>query len=248
MVEDLSEKRRLEEARRAEEERRQTEEAKRRHLEETLGRFVAPNVRERLLKAPDLSLPGGKKKEVTVLFADLRGFTALSEQSSPETVVDMLNRNLSLSTRAILKYEGTLDKFMGDAIMAFFNAPLPQEDHALRAVRAAIEMRAALEDSRGGSGHQPSYGIGIHTGQAIVGIVGTPELMNYTAIGDAVNVAQRLQASAGPGEILLSEGTYDHVRGMAEVEVMPPLSVKGRAAPIVGYRLLGLKKGQQAAA
>ncbi|MBI2887744.1 MAG: adenylate/guanylate cyclase domain-containing protein [Chloroflexi bacterium] len=219
---------------------RRREEEEKRRIRETFGRYVAQPVVEKLLQDPGSVALGGKRQEVTVLFADIRGYTTLSEQTSPEDVVNMLNTYLTEATGGILAQEGTVDKYIGDAIMAYFNAPLPQADHALRAIRAALEMQARLGAGQAGAG--PSCGIGIHTGIAIVGNVGSPQLMSYTVIGDAVNVAARLQASAGPGEVLISEGAYDQVRGMVDVEPLEPLQVKGRTVPVPVYRVRGVRR------
>jgi len=140
----------------------------------------------------------------------------------PEELVEILNRHISLAAQAVLEQEGTLDKFMGDAVMAFFNAPLPQPDHTLRAVQAALAMQEAIAayhrelDSEA----RLSFGVGINVGEAVVGNVGTAELMNYTAIGDSVNLAKRLQENAEAGQILLSQSTYQAVRGRVRVRAL----------------------------
>lgn len=224
-----------------EEKARRRQEAEIRKIRETFGRYVARSVVERILQDPSAVALGGKRQEVTILFADIRGYTTLSEREAPEEVVSTLNIYLTSATRGILAQEGTVDKYMGDAIMAYFNAPLPQYDHTLRAIAAALTMQETL--GAAGAGGGPSCGIGIHTGIAIVGNVGSPEIMSYTVIGDAVNVASRLQSNAGPGEVLISEGAYDQVRGLVEVEPLEPLSVKGRTVPVPVYRVTGIKVG-----
>ncbi|MBM2826423.1 MAG: adenylate cyclase [Dehalococcoidia bacterium] len=223
-----------------EERGRRQEEQEKRRIREIFGRYVAQPVVEKILQDPSAVALGGKRQEVTVLFGDIRGYTTLSEQTSPEAIVDMLNSYLTLATASILANEGTVDKYIGDAIMAYFNAPLPQDDHALRAIKAALEMQRSLGSFGAATG--ANCGIGVHTGVAIVGNVGSPQLMSYTVIGDAVNVASRLQSNAGPGEILISEGTYDQVRGLVEVDLLEPLQVKGRSVPIPVYRVLGIRK------
>jgi class 3 adenylate cyclase len=208
-----------------------------RHLFE---RYVNPKVVDRLVYGvEDLSL-GGKRQEISVLFADLRGFTAFSEKAAPEQLVEVLNYYLALAVEAILNQEGTLDKFMGDAVMALFNAPLPQPDHALRAVKAALAMQEAMShcDTLVGG---LSFGIGLHVGQAVVGNIGTAQQMNYTAIGDTVNLAKRLQENAEGGQVILSQAAYDVVWNWVTVENLGPLVVKGRTAPVHTYRLVGLK-------
>ena len=231
VFEDLTERRKLE----AEQER----------IRQTFGRVVAPRVRDRLLADPGNLRLDGTKQVVTTLFADVSGFTSYSELHPPETVFKVLNDYLSLAAQAILEEEGTLDKFMGDAVLAIWNSPDQQQDHALRAVRAALGIM-----SRALAAHQnfpdPEqhmvFRIGISTGLAMVGNVGTNDLFNYTAIGDAVNLAQRLQVSAKPQQILLHKDTYDIVAEHVIVTPLKPLTVKGREQPAEVYELKGLKR------
>lgn len=210
-------------------------------IKDTFERVVAKPVVDRLLSSPPKL--GGEKQIVTVLFADIRGYTAFAEHISPEELLGVLNRYLAFTTKAILKQEGTVDKFLGDGIMAFFNAPLSQPDHALRGARAAIEIIRQVDDynAQAGAGSpQLSFGIGLNTGEAIVGNIGAAEIMNYTVIGDAVNVARRLQESARPGQILLSENTYELIKETAEVRSKDLITVRGRNSPIPAYQLLNL--------
>src|SRR5262249_40818956 len=184
----------------------------------------------------------GERHTVTVLFADLHDFTPFSERTDPEQLFKVLNSYLAIAAQAVLDEEGTLDKFLGDAVMAFWNAPDAQPDHALRAARAALAMQRALEAHRGilEEPHRLHFSIGISTGTAIVGNVGTGELFNYTAIGDTVNLAQRLESIAEPGRILLSEATYHEVAAHVTAPPRPPVQVKGRQQPVVVYDLTGL--------
>ncbi len=229
--EDLTERRRLE----AEQER----------IRQTFGRVVAPRVRDRLLSDPRNLRLDGSQQTVTILFADLSGFTAYTEKEEAGTVFKVLNSYLSLAADAVLEEEGTLDKFMGDAVLALWNTPDLQSDHALRAVRAAaaIIRRAAqahreFPDPR----HQLNFRIGITTGAAMIGNVGTDQLFNYTAIGDIVNLAQRLQVAAERGQILLHKATYDIVAERVSAVLLPPITVKGRERPVEVYALSGLKE------
>jgi PAS domain S-box-containing protein len=229
VFEDLTERRKLE----AEQER----------IRQTFGRVVAPRVRDRLLADPGNLRLDGTKQIITTMFADVNGFTSFSEQNPPETVFKVLNAYLALAAQAILEEEGTLDKFMGDAVLAIWNSPDSQEDHAMRAVRAALNiMRRALAAHTlfPNPDQHMIFRIGISTGQSIVGNVGTSDLFNYTAIGDVVNLAQRLQMAAQPGQILLYKGTYEIVSGKVEVIPLNPLMVKGRARPAEVYELKGL--------
>lgn len=230
VFEDLTERRKLE----AEQER----------IRQTFGRVVAPRVRDRLLADPGNLRLDGDKKIVTTLFADISGFSTYSEKNPPEVVFKTLNSYLSLAAQAILEEEGTLDKFMGDAVLALWNSPDPQEDHALRAVRAAWNIVCRSQEMNQGitdpSQHMV-FRVGISTGPAIIGNVGTNELFNYTAIGDTVNIAQRLQASAKPGQILLQKTTFDIVSGNVVVSPLEAIFVKGREQPVQIYSLEGLK-------
>ncbi|HEY5625571.1 MAG TPA: adenylate/guanylate cyclase domain-containing protein [Dehalococcoidia bacterium] len=217
-------------------------EADRERIRQTFGKVVAPRVRDRLLAdAAHLHLDG-TRHTITVLFADLHNFTTFAERTAPETLFKVLNSYLSLAAQAVLDEEGTLDKFLGDAVMAFWNAPDAQPDHARRAVRAAVAIERAIEAHRGlqEESHQLQFSIGITTGEAIVGNVGTSELFNYTAIGDTVNLAQRLESIAEPGCILLSEATYREVAQHVNAEARAPVQVKGRTQAALVYELAGL--------
>ena len=159
--------------------------------------------------------------------------------------MDVLNTYLSAAADVILRYGGTLDKFMGDGVMAFFNAPVRQEDHALRAICAAWEITERIaQEAPEVNGHRLAFGIGLHTGEAVVGNVGSRYLMNYTALGDAVNVAKRLQEMAGPAQILLSENTYERVKDQIEATPLGERQLAGRQAPIHVWELRKLRLSQ----
>ena len=208
-------------------------------IHDLFGRYVSPTVVDRLVYGDEDLALGGKRQEVSVLFADLRGFTAFSENLPPERLVEVLNEYFALAVEAILGQEGTLDKFMGDAVMAFFNAPLPQPDHPLRAVRAALALRQAITTDKR-IPHSLNFGIGLHMGQVVVGNIGTVQQMNYTAMGDTVNLAKRLQEHADGGEVILSQAVYKAVKDVVSVEDLGPMVVKGRTAPVHTYKLMGL--------
>lgn len=205
-------------------------------------RYLSPAVIKRLPDDPRELKLGGQRQEIT-MFADIRGFTDFSQQHDPETLVEVLNQYLAVGAEAVLAEEGTLDKFMGDCVVAFFNAPLPQADHVLRAVRAALKIRegitwlhAALSPA-----HRLAYGVGISIGDAVVGNVGTAKQMNYTAIGSSVNLARRLQEAAAPGQILLSQTACQRVRKRIRARPLPPIRADGFSGPIIVYELLGLR-------
>lgn len=236
VIEDLTEQARLEMQRRAQEQETQ-------RVRATFEHYVAPNVVKELLADPRRVTLGGKRQLVTVLFADIHGFTNLAEQLPPEDLVKVLNGYLSLAARIILHYEGTLDKFMGDGVMAIFNAPLPQRDHAWRAACAALALQreVAAYASKLPTNVRTYFRIGVHTGEAVVGNIGARELMNYTAVGDPVNVAKRLQENAESNQILISRATYTLVESKVIVRAMETLTVKGRAAPVEVFELIGVK-------
>ena len=226
--------------------RKQAQEQEKQAIREMFQRYVNPAVVERLVEGrEDLAL-GGKRQEVSILFADIRGFTTFSEHQPPEQLVEVLNQYFAMAVHAIMGQEGTLDKFMGDAVMAIFNAPLSQPDHIRRAVQAALTMqRTIIEHSlTAAPRHQPlTFGIGVHVGPAVVGNIGTAQQMNYTAIGDTVNVAKRLQENAGGGQILLSQAVYNAIKDDAVVKDLGPMTIKGRTAAENVYILLDLADG-----
>lgn len=179
--------------------------------------------------------------ETTVLFADLRGFTSYTEGvQHPGDVVDLLNRYFTTVVPILLDEGGTVDKFVGDAVMAVFNTPILQPDHAVRAVRAAYRMQQAIGELIRDRPDWPQFRIGVNTGSALVGNIGSDELRNYTAIGDAVNVAARLETATEPGEILMGATTYDLVRHVVTAEPVQPIDAKGKTEPVAAYRLVSI--------
>jgi adenylate cyclase len=225
-------------------------EMERRKTRAVFSRYVSPDVVEELMRNPDSIELGGAKKVVTIMFADIRGFTAYSENKDPVDVITRLNEYLTVMTRAIQKHGGTLDKYLGDGLMAFFGAPIYYEDHVERAVRVAVEIQEAVKQLNAEwaerDGSPPLLvAIGINTGPAVVGNVGSPERMDYTLIGEDVNLASRTEALTKLFEtlVLVSERSYD---------VLPPGEikdslyyvgeelVKGFTHPIKVYSLSGL--------
>lgn len=210
---------------------------------DTFKRYVAPQVVDELMKQGTEGLElGGKLTDIACLFVDIRGFTTMSENLEPPQVVEILNRYLTLTSRCILKNQGTLDKFVGDATMAIFNAPLPQEDYIYRAVKTAWDM---VEGSKGLSqelmekyGRSVSFGVGVHCGKAVVGNIGAEIRMDYTAIGDTVNTAARLEANAKGGEVLISRDVYDALQGrIRAVSLGNSIQLKGKSRQFEIFRL-----------
>jgi PAS domain S-box-containing protein len=210
---------------------------------ELFQRYLSPAVIERLPDDPQQLRLGGQRQEITSLFADLRGFTDFSQQHDPEILMEILNQYLSTGAQAVLDEDGTLDKFMGDAVVAFFNAPLAQEDHVWRAIRAALKIqeRVTRLHQQLPQAFRLSYGVGISLGDVVVGNVGTHQRLDYTAVGPSVNLARRLQETAAPGQILVSEAVYERVQAHIDARPFP----EERAVRIEGtsavYELLGLR-------
>ncbi len=206
-------------------------------------RYVSPAVIEQLPADPQELKLGGQRQEITSLFADIRGFTNFSRQHDPEMLVEVLNQYLDVGAKAVLAEDGTLDKILGDCIVALFNAPLRQVDHVLRAVRVALKIQEGiiLLHERMPPDFWLNYGVGINVGDAVVGNVGTAQHMNYTAIGSSVNLASRLESAAAPGQILLSHTAYQRVQKHIKARPLPPMEAKGFNELITVYELLGLK-------
>jgi adenylate cyclase len=196
-----------------------------------LSRYLADAVVERILREGG-PLLGGEAREVTTLFCDIHAFTSMSETMSPAEVLALLNRFYSTLDEAVFAEEGTVDKYIGDCLMALFGAPVAHADDPARAVRAALRMRA-MAPALG-----VTIGIGINTGPVIAGNVGTERRMDYTVIGDAVNVAARLQAAAGADQILIGEHTFRRLEDTFKVRQLV-LKVKGKLAPVTAYEVIG---------
>ncbi len=216
--------------------------AETKQIRDIFGRYVHPHVVQQLIEDPRALNLGGETKEITVLYGDIRGYTRMCETMAPEKVMDLLNGYWEKMVEAIWNQGGTVTAFIGDALMAIFNTPLPQEDHALRAVRAAVGMRAAVMEYQANISReiQVSFGFGINTGLAVIGNLGSGRMQNYTAIGDVVNVASRLQGNASDNDILLNHSTFVKVRQYVRVEKLPPMFVKNRTEPLDVFRLKGL--------
>src|SRR3989442_337221 len=177
--------------------------------------------------------------DVTVLFADLRGYTAFAERRSPAEVVAMLNAAFGASVPIVLEEGGTVVQFMGDAMMAVFNTPSPQPDHARRAARAALAMQRAVLSLPGAG--QPKFRVGINSGPALVGNIGGAGIRNFSAIGDTTNLAARLQTYAPEGSVVIGARTYELIRDIADVRSLGTPALKGKSEAVEGYELVGLR-------
>lgn len=209
----------------------------------TFERFVHPSVVEQLLRDPAQVKLGGKLQEVTVLFADLEGFTSISEQTDPEELLTLINSYHDRIVRVIQQHSGTIDKFLGDGVMALFNTPLPLQEHARCAVESALSIRSALAAFHAELPPQHRMGInfGIHCGLAVVGNVGTAQIMDFTAVGDTVNVAARLQGLARGSQILISAAVYERVKMWVSAREIGMIRVKNRQEAVMTYEVLGLQ-------
>lgn len=218
-----------------------TEQKKLQAQRKLFERMVSPAVINQL--DPDSLQLGGKRTDITVLFADVRGFTSFSESQEPEKLVSILNRYLAAMAEAVLSQEGTIDKFMGDAIMAWFNAPVPQPDHTLRAVKAALALRDSVEklyQELPPEAHL-AFGAGIHYGDAVLGLIGTERRLEYTAISDSVNTAKRLQENSAKNQIIISREAYVRVMDQVDARPIVPIAAKGKTVPLEVFEVLKLK-------
>lgn len=211
---------------------------------EKFSRLLSPNLVDELVSGNLEVIKGGQHRPITILFADIRGFTSLTERSDATQIVEMLNEYFERMVEIIFSTMGTLDKFIGDEIMVLWGAPVPQEDHALRAVRTAWTMQRALDsynEERQEKGQRPiKVGIGICSGECVVGYMGSTRKMEYTAIGDVVNTASRLCDLAAPMEVVVAASTYQAVRSHVQVEELAPTQVKGKAEPLQIFRVVGV--------
>ncbi len=222
------------------------ENLEKRRLRDLLGRSVDPHVMERLLSAADVAFLNGERMVLSVLYADLRGSTRLAERTPPDTLVEFINDYLSAMVDVILARGGTLDKFVGDEVMALFGAPFPVEDHALRAVQVGLEMIEAYTpvqarwQARGvDAGH---IGIGIATGELIAGEMGSALRSEYTVIGRAANLGARICAVAEGGQVLISQSTYDQTQPHVLATPIPGIEMKGLSEPVTVYHVTGLRR------
>jgi len=205
--------------------------------------FMPKSVIDHMMNSPELPHLGGERQTISILFADIRGFSIYAEQPDPETLVATVNRYLGVATDAVLAHGGTLDKYLGDGLLAIFNSPVRYPDHALRAVRAADEMRRNIEAlNLGPDGRGLRFGVGVHTGEAVVGNIGTPELMSFTAVGESVNLAKQIEEVTPPGQITLSRSAVAAIgEEHLKLKPLPDMTVKGRSEPATVFELLGLR-------
>lgn len=209
-------------------------------IQDAFGKYVNPEIVDMILNNPDGQWFQGRKIPATVMFTDIRGFTSLSEKIPPEQVVGLLNDHFTTVTEIILRHGGHVDKFIGDAVLAVFGALMEYDDHAERAVRAAVTLQATLTKGENAGGQNLRIGIGINTGEVIAGNIGSQQRMEYTVIGDTVNLASRLTGIAESGEIIISNATFEAVSAKIKSKKLEPVTVKGKSEPIEIYRVNGI--------
>lgn len=219
--------------------------ADKKRVERTFKRYVAPEIIDEIARTGlDTIKLGGEAVECAILFVDIRGFTTMSEALEPEEVVSILNKYLGLTSGSIFKFGGTLDKFIGDATMAIFGAPLPMDDYIFKAVSAAWDMvkssEALSKELMEKYGRTVSFGVGVHCGKAVVGNIGTERRMDYTAIGDTVNTSARLEANAPKDTVYISRKVYDALEGRITAESIGNLPLKGKSEELEVFKLMGI--------
>jgi len=223
-----------------------TEGREKKRYRSTLMKYVAPQLVEAIMQNPRMAELHNEKLDLTVLFSDVRGFTSISEKIPVDQLVATLNEFLNEMVEVIFAHGGTLDKFVGDCVMAIWGAPVRQDNHAELAARAALEMQAALrrlnEKWREQGRPELSIGVGINTGEMIFGNIGAERRMDFTVIGDNVNLASRLESSTKElkAAIVISEATYQRITDTAEVRDLGTIKVKGKDVSIRVYELLGM--------
>lgn len=210
-------------------------------MQKSFGKYVGSEVLDMIMANPEKTWLKGHRNEVTVLFCDIRGFTSFSEEKEPEEIVEKLNEYFEIATRAVMDHGGYVDKFIGDAVLAVFGVPVYHQDHMVRAVKAALEMQHSFEKADREKNILLGFaGISINSGIVVSGNIGSQVKMEYTVIGDTVNVASRLNSLAKAGEIIVSENIYEHLKSSLQATPLPPQPIKGKTEPVSPYVIKGL--------
>jgi adenylate cyclase len=224
-----------------------------RQVKRTFSRFVSKDVYDQLVADPAAARVGGARREMSVLFADIRGFTTFTERGRPEDVVAQLNEYFSRMVDVVFTHRGTIDKFVGDMVMALFGAPVADPDHADHAVRAALDMLSALSGLNAAwaeAGKPPlEIGIGVNSGDMVAGIIGSDTVMSYTVIGDAVNLGSRLESlnKEYGTRLIISEATRARLKGRYDMKPLGAVTVKGKSEPVSIFEVLARADGQAGA-
>ena len=212
-------------------------------MQQSFGKYIGSEVLDMIMANPESDWLKGHKNEATVMFTDIRGFTSYAEVKEPEEIVDALNEYFEIATQVILDHGGYVDKFIGDAVLGVFGVPVYHKEHAERAVRASLDMQKEFQKERGkGNNLLQSVGISINSGVVVSGNIGAQVKMEYTVIGDSVNVASRLNGLAGPGEIIISKSVNENLGDMISVEELSEQYIKGKTEPIETFKLLSINK------
>ncbi len=208
----------------------------------SFGKYVGSEVLDMILANPETTWLKGTSNEASIIFGDVRGFTAFAEARAPEQVVEALNAYLEIATGVIIKFGGYIDKFIGDAVLGVFGLPVSRQDHVERAVRAAMYLQEELrKQATGGNELLAAVGISIHTGTVVAGNVGSQSRMEYTVIGDTVNLASRLNALAGPGEVIVSQQVKEQLGHLVETQSLGRLPIKGKSEPVEAFKVIRIQ-------
>jgi adenylate cyclase len=214
--------------------------------QKSFGKYVGSEVLDMILANPETTWLKGTRNQATMIFGDVRGFTSFAADKSPEQVVEALNTYLEMATSVIIKYGGYIDKFIGDAVLGVFGVPVFRQDHVQRAVRAAMYLQEELHrEGRHGNQLLSAVGISIHTGDVVAGNVGSQSKMEYTVIGDSVNLAARLNAFAGPGEVIISRQVKEQLGAMLETQSLGPQLIKGMSMPVDVFKIIHIQNQAQ---
>jgi adenylate cyclase len=211
-------------------------------MQKSFGKYIGSEVLEMIMANPESGWLKGCRNEATIVFADIRGFSLYSKLKEPEEIVEGLNEYLEIATQAIQDHGGYVDKFIGDAVLGVFGVPVYHKNHVERGVRAASDMQNKFMNKRfNGNSLLQSVGVSIHTGVVVSGNIGSQDKMEYTVIGDTVNLTAHLNRLAGPGEIIITKSVAEYLEDMITVEALPPRCIKGKTNPIEMFKLLGIK-------
>ena len=216
-------------------------------MQKSFGKYIGPEVLEMIMANPESIWLKGHRSEATVIFVDIRGFSTYSEDKEPEEIVEKLNQYFEIATSAIKDYGGYVDKFIGDAVLGVFGVPVYHENHAVRAVKAAINMQKSfLKRPKNENDLLQSVGIGINSGVVVSGNIGSQDRMEYTVVGDCVNLAAHMYRLANPGEIIISKSVYDPLKEILEVNPLPVQHIKGKSELVETFRLVRIRENQHA--
>ena len=211
-------------------------------MEKTFGKYVGPEVLEMIMANPENDWLKGRRNEATIVFTDIRGFSSYSKLKEPEEIVESLNEYFEIATQVIQDHGGYVDKFIGDAVLGVFGVPVYHQNHVERGIRAASDMQKMFMSKRNnGNSLLQSVGIAIHSGVVVSGNIGSQDKMEYTVIGDTVNLAAHLNRIAKPGEIIITKSVYENIEDRITVEPLPPRHIKGKTKPVETFKLLNIK-------